>query len=214
MVASLLAMTAEAFTQIQLSNSPRLRSSSYAGHARLSPDARRRPVFSPAPGLAGLLCPLPFERACGTTGRKAAPAAPACVGMRTPGCRCLGTRVKGVQPIAELNGLGRSFRLRSARAGLTACRIQRSQSLTHLTEIRGNSRITGPLGPSALGAARHPLRRRSLTATKGRHRDGPVASCPEALTNAHSLSHRSRTRTLYSPLTQKSISDSDKSKDY
>ncbi len=59
-----------------------------------------------------------------------------------------------------------------------------------------------------------PAGHRLSTATEqGRHRDGPVASCPEALTNAHSLSHRDRTRTVYSYALGYAISESAKSED-
>ena len=45
--------------QIQLSNSPRLRSSGYVGLSVRTPDARHRPVFCPAPGHAGLEPQMP-----------------------------------------------------------------------------------------------------------------------------------------------------------
>ena len=70
--------------------------------ARLSPDTRHRPRSLSGLGLPVFCClPLP-ERACGTTGRKSAPAAPACfwhAGIRMPFRD--GIRITVVQP--ELN---------------------------------------------------------------------------------------------------------------
>jgi hypothetical protein len=62
-------------------------------------------------------------------------------------------------------------RLRSARAGLTACRIPAEPSPAHLTKYGGPHRIAGPLGPSALGAVVIPFPRR---ASSPRHEQGPA----------------------------------------
>jgi hypothetical protein len=55
-----------------------------AGPSGLRTDARHRPVVCPAPGLAGRLLRPCAVGACGTTGRKAAPAAPAVVDAGIP----------------------------------------------------------------------------------------------------------------------------------
>ena len=75
--------------------------------ARLPSDMRHRPPFLVRPGAAGRLLPSDPVRACGTTGRKAAPAAPAC--FQHAGNPYADASAHGV------TSLERSLRLRSAR---------------------------------------------------------------------------------------------------
>ena len=70
-----------------------------------SPDARHRPVFRPAPGLAGYPVPHLPQGACGTTGRFTAPAAPAWFGCGQPACR-FRKRHPGSGPAQRRRSLG------------------------------------------------------------------------------------------------------------
>ena len=101
----------------------------YAGHGPRvsSADVRHRPVFGPAPGLAGLPVPCFPVGACGTTGRFTAPAAPACLDTGSPHAAFAahGQWPSPTPKIVELNrAVEADLRLRSARGWilrLAAC---------------------------------------------------------------------------------------------
>ena len=144
------ASRASSFSLIRLSNSPRIcfvasdraiairAAVALPSYARIalrsiratgSPDVRLRPVSRPAPGLAGLSCSfISPVGACGTTGRKAAPAAPAwCWHAGIPHA-AFAAHGQWPSPTPKIVGLNRAveadLRLRSARGWtlrLAAC---------------------------------------------------------------------------------------------
>ena len=135
------------------------------GYRFAHPGYRRAssPPFFVRPGAAGLLLP--------SSARKGVRNAWAFHRTRGPVC-------KGGRKDAHELLTNAAPRLRSARAGLTACRIPAEPSPAHLTKYGGPHRIAGPLGPSALGAVVIPFRVHASSPRReqGRHRDGPVAS--------------------------------------
>ena len=105
-------------------------------------------------------------------------------------------RVQGVEKNAHELLSNAAPRLRSARAGLTACRIPAEPSPAHLTEYGGPHRIAGPLGPSALGAVVIPFSvSRLITATRTRAGTAtdPSHPAPRSTDGSNAPSHRSRT---------------------
>src|SRR5262245_59546599 len=113
-------------------------------------DMRHRPAFCPAPGLAGLLLSSLPERACGTTGRFTAPAAP-CANTWPPCAE--GTRQKQkprtqiVACVPHADGLCGLLHVPGASLALT---LTRSCELSPGHALGPSARCYRRLPPSAL----------------------------------------------------------------
>ena len=141
------------------------------------------PPFLVRPGAAGLLLSSDPERACGTTGRRAAPAASACFWHAAPVCIC--TRAK---PASEAD-----FRLRSARGGFFGLlNAPRRRRYRRLRPVRANCRPDTHLDRSPVLPASVPCLPRGLTLdVKGPASWRPSHPAPRSKDGSNAPSHRS-----------------------
>ena len=151
-------------------------------------DAHHRPAFCPAPGLAGLLVPSLPERACGTTGRFTAPAAP-----------CANTW----PPCAKAHGNNKSLGRRSSpafrtRMDFAVCSMSQGRRLRRRLPVRANCRPDMHLDRPPVLPASAPVRVdrifRSLT-SGARHRGGHPHPAPHHEDARDAPSHWNETGT-------------------